>query len=177
MNEQDRSVVLGNIETEIPRLRRYARYLVRDIECADDLVQDCLVRAIEHIDQWKPGTNLRAWMFVILKNVFLNELQRSKRETPNEWRHDEEFIVPAAQEARLTLLEIQDAFFKLSDEHREILLLIAIEGLKYEEASLVLEIPVGTIRSRLSRARRALSNLIETGKAHLDAARKEQGGG
>ena len=79
MDAQDRLEILKEIEAEIPRLRRFARYLTNNSEIADDLVQDALLRAIENLDKWQLGTNLRAWLFVILKNVFRNDLRRSKR--------------------------------------------------------------------------------------------------
>ncbi len=162
MNNACNNEVLSQLEREIPRLRRYARFLTRDYNRADDLVQDCLLRAIENIDKWKPGTNLRSWLFVVQKNIFRNDLQRAKKESSWEpSNNNEQLVVPASQEARLVLLEVRDAFFQLSDEHREILLLVAIEGMKYGEAALILDIPVGTVRSRLCRARLALNKLIE----------------
>lgn len=150
------------IEEEIPRLRRYARYLERDIDRADDLVQECLMRAIAKIDTWTPGTNLRAWLFVILKNCHINEIRRGRRTgTANEVNDYDVLPTPANQEAHISLLEVRDAYLKLSLEHREVLLLVAIEGLRYDEAAAVLETAVGTIRSRLSRARQALRDALD----------------
>ena len=162
MTPSQRDETISHIEDEIPRLRRFARYLVRDIDYADDLVQECLLRAIKNIDSFEPGTNLRAWLLVILKNVFRNDLRKSGREVAYDPQDDNDLTVavPAAQDARMALLEVREAFLKLSEEHREILLLVAIEGLKYEEASVVLDVAVGTVRSRLSRARLALRDLI-----------------
>lgn len=151
------------IEDEIPRLRRYARYLARDLDRADDLVQECLARAISNIRKWQPGTNLRAWLFVILRNVHLNELRRVKRAAldgelpPNH----PALGTPGNQEDYLALLETQAAFERLSSEHQEILVLVVIDGLQYEEAASVLDVPVGTVRSRLSRARLALKGLLD----------------
>jgi RNA polymerase sigma-70 factor (ECF subfamily) len=156
------------IEAEIPRLRRFARYLARDIDLADDLVQECLLRAVSRIDTWEPGPNLRAWLLAILRNVFLSELQRVRR-SPVHNEPDEERL-SAAQEAGAThqcepefviyLASVQCAFDRLSGEHREILALVAIEDMTYEEAAAVLDIPIGTVRSRLSRARTALRDLM-----------------
>lgn len=153
---------LKRIEAEIPRLRRYARYLERDVDRADDLVQECLTRAIAKIDTWTPGTNLRAWLFVILKNCHINEIRRTRRVgTVNEINVDYDVVpTPANQEAHISLLEVREAYLKLSLEHREVLLLVAIEGLQYHEAAAILEIAVGTIRSRLSRARQALRDAL-----------------
>lgn len=157
------SEILKLVEAEIPRLRRFARYLTRDVDRADDLVQDCLTRAVAKIDSWSPGTNLRAWLFVILRNCHINEIRRGQRaRAMGEMSSDYDMVpTPASQEAHISLLEVRDAYLNLSEEHREVLLLVAIEGLRYEEAATVLEVAVGTIRSRLSRARQALRDALE----------------
>jgi RNA polymerase sigma-70 factor, ECF subfamily len=154
---------LDLIEMEIPRLRRYARYLARDADRADDLVQECLTRAIAKVDSWTPGTNLRAWLFVILRNCHINEVRRGQRTSLiGEASSDYEIVpTPASQESHINLLEVRDAYLNLSEEHREVLLLVAIEGLQYEEAAAILGVPVGTIRSRLSRARQALRDALD----------------
>jgi RNA polymerase sigma-70 factor (ECF subfamily) len=154
------------LKSEIPRLRRFARYMARDADYADDLVQECLARAIANIESWQPGTNLRAWLFVILKNVFRNDKRREKHEIAHLNRLETEAVstVPARQHAQLMLSEIQDAFLQLSEDHREVLMLIAVEGLRYEEAAQILDISVGTVKSRLSRARNALRTLVDASK-------------
>ncbi|HSA82518.1 MAG TPA: sigma-70 family RNA polymerase sigma factor [Geminicoccaceae bacterium] len=154
------SDTLPLLEAEIPHLRRFARYVVRDVDRADDLVQECLTRAIAKLHTWTPGTNLRAWLFVILKNCHINEV---RRERPNgEIPDDHPFLsVPANQDAHINLLEVRDAYLRLSEEHREVLLLVAIEGLRYEEAAAILKLPLGTVRSRLSRARQALRDALQ----------------
>jgi RNA polymerase sigma-70 factor, ECF subfamily len=161
-----RNQVLEQIEQEIPRLRRYARYLRREPDHADDLVQECLSRAIAKIDTWQPGTNLRAWLFVILRNCHINEIRREQRivsiddEAP---ASGPMLTVPGSQETRVALAEVRNAYLSLSEEHREVLLLVAIEGLQYEEASAILDVPLGTVRSRLSRARQALRQALDAG--------------
>lgn len=171
---------LDQLETEIPRLRRFARYLTRDRDYADDLVQETLYKAVKNIGSWQPGTNLRAWLLVILKNTFRNDLRRNKREVPasDMIEGSLEVAVPGAQDARMALLEVQEAFLHLSEEHREVLLLVAVEGLHYEEAAVVLDVAVGTVRSRLSRARAALREIVETrnGKVEQIQPLLEQGG-
>src|SRR5919106_4866902 len=162
--------VLQRIEQEIPRLRRYARYLRREPDHADDLVQECLSRAIAKINTWQPGTNLRAWLFVILRNCHINEIRREQRvvslddEAP---ASEPTLTVPGSQETRVALAEVRNAYLSLSEEHREVLLLVAIEGLQYEEASAILEVPLGTVRSRLSRARQALRQALEAGRGAM----------
>jgi RNA polymerase sigma-70 factor (ECF subfamily) len=158
--------VLVQIEQEIPRLRRYARYLRREPDHADDLVQECLSRAIAKVDTWQPGTNLRAWLFVILRNCHINEIRREQRivsiddESP---ASGPTLTVPGSQETRVALAEVRNAYLSLSEEHREVLLLVAMEGLQYEEASAILNVPLGTVRSRLSRARQALRQALDAG--------------
>jgi RNA polymerase sigma-70 factor (ECF subfamily) len=157
--------VFRQIEAEIPRLRRFARYLTRDADAADDLVQECLLRAVAHIESWEPGTNLRAWLLTILRNVFLSEIRRVRR-SPVQSEPDEARLSAAQERATAAdqidpefavyLAAVQCAFDRLSEEHREILALVAIEELTYEEAAAVLDVPIGTVRSRLSRARSAL---------------------
>jgi RNA polymerase sigma-70 factor (ECF subfamily) len=159
--------LLRTIEEEIPRLRRYARHLVRDADRADDLVQESLSRALGNLDSWTPGTNLRAWLFVILKNCHINELRRAQRSPIGGEPTLSEPDVRSAgsQEARIALLEVRDALLGLSEEHREVLLLVAIEELRYDEAAAILGVPLGTVRSRLSRARRALRAALENRQA------------
>jgi RNA polymerase sigma-70 factor, ECF subfamily len=153
------------LEAEIPRLRRYARFLVRDPDQADDLVQECLTRAIAKIDSWTAGTNLRAWLFVILKNCHVNEVRHNRRMVVDgdlDLEHEAP-VVAANQDDHMALREVRDAFLTLSEEHREVLLLVAIEGLQYEEAAAVLNVALGTVRSRLSRARQALRDALGRG--------------
>ncbi len=160
MSPEHRDTVLA-LELEIPRLRRFARFMTRDPDRADDLVQECLTRAITNIGSWRPGTNLRAWLFVILKNVFRNEKRRSNYEASH-LRHLEYNAAPysaADQITHVTLSETQKAFHQLSDDHREVLALVGVEGLKYGEVALMLGVSVGTVKSRLSRARTALRTL------------------
>lgn len=146
------------IVTLIPPLRRYARSLARDADRADDLVQDCLARAISRERLWEPDTNLKAWLFTILRNIFLNEIRRSARSPV----HDEtqmpqaSLAVAGSQESRMQMRDLQRAFDGLGEAHKEILMLVVVEGFSYEDAADVLSISVGTVRSRLSRARTEL---------------------
>lgn len=159
------------IEAEIPRLRRYARSLVREPERADDLVQESLERALGAADSWRPGTNLRAWLFTILRNCHINQIRRSRREVGviDQGSEPPMLAVSGGQEASVALGEVRRAYAKLSSEHREILMLIAVEGLAYEEAAAVLGVPLGTVRSRLSRARRTLRDLLEQSDVAMTA--------
>ena len=159
---QDHRETIAAMKAEIPRLRRFARYMTRDADYSDDLVQECLTRAIANIESWQPGTNLRAWLFVILKNVFRNDKRRAQHDMAyrNGLERDAPLVVQADQHHHLVLSEVQEAFLRLTEDHREVLMLIAVEGLRYEEAASILNISVGTVKSRLSRARMALRALI-----------------
>lgn len=155
--------VLDDIEAEIPRLRRFAMVLARDRDRADDLVQECLARALAKIESWTPGTNLRAWLFTILRNVHLNDVRREGRApfVSGQDDSDPQGIAAASQEADVSLRELGRIFGCLTPEHRQILILIAVEGFAYEEAAHICEVPVGTVRSRLSRAREALRQALQ----------------
>ncbi len=159
----EHSDTISAIRLEIPRLRRFARYMTRDADYADDLVQECLARAIANIHSWQPGTNLRAWLFVILKNVFRNDKRRAQHDIAYRSRIEnaDQNTSPASQHHQMLLNEIQEAVLRLTEDHREVLMLIAVEGLRYEEVASILDISVGTVKSRLSRARAALRALVD----------------
>jgi RNA polymerase sigma-70 factor (ECF subfamily) len=150
------------IEAEIPRLRRYARALVRDVVGADDLVQECLTRALTKLDLWREGTDLRAWLFTILHNQYVNHVRRSIRTgTQSEFDDDApQLSHPASQEKRLELRDLDRALGRLPPDQRATILLVGLEGLPYAEVGALLGIPVGTVRSRLSRGRFALRQLM-----------------
>lgn len=149
------------IEAEIPRLRRYARALTHDAGVADDLVQDCLARALGKLHLWQEGTDLRAWLFTILHNQYVNHIRRSAREGAAVRLTEREPMLARApqQGKRLELRDLDRAFAKLPDAQRSVILLVALEGMRYDEVATVLDVPVGTIRSRLSRGREALRRL------------------
>jgi RNA polymerase sigma-70 factor (ECF subfamily) len=150
------------IEAEIPRLRRYARALARDAATADDLVQDCLTRALAKLHLWQPGTDLRAWLFTILHNQYVNQVRRAVREGAAVGLSETEPLLTHAphQGKSLELRDFERAMHKLPEEQRAVILLIGLEGMRYEEVADVLDIPVGTVRSRLSRGRDALRRLM-----------------
>src|SRR6266480_2480696 len=161
------------LQNEIPRLRRYARALARDAARADDLVQSCLVRAIAKQHLWERGTNLRAWLFTILHNQHVNDVRHSVREG-NTVELDEapQLTVQSNAIPSLELRDLERAIGKLPAEQREVILLVGLEGLAYEECATILNVPVGTVRSRLSRGRDQLRRLmgVEGQKERLLAA-------
>jgi RNA polymerase sigma-70 factor (ECF subfamily) len=146
------------LEAQIPRLRRYARSLTRDSVRADDLVQDCLCRAVRKSHLFQPGTDLRAWLFTLMHNQHVNDVRSAIREGVAIPVEDAAPFLPVAatQGASLELRDLDRGMAQLPDEQRQVLLLIGLEGFAYEDAAEILDIPVGTVRSRLSRAREAL---------------------
>jgi RNA polymerase sigma-70 factor (ECF subfamily) len=162
------------LESEIPRLRRYARALTRNTAKADDLVQSSLVRALEKQHLWQPGSNLRAWLFTILHNQHVNDVRQSLRQGSPGPVEDAEPVwrVEPVADASLQLRDLQRAINTLSHEQREVLLLVGLEGMRYEQVAAILDIPVGTVRSRLSRARTTLRLLMDGAKSANDGWRE-----
>ncbi len=152
----------SRIEAEIPHLRRYARALVGGAEEADDLVQACLERALSRASQWDPARGLRPWLFRILHNLYVSWLRGRNREFNFQRRYPEPDSFDADHDSSIALDVVGAAMEKLPEDHREAILLIAVEGMSYQEASSVLSVPVGTVRSRLSRARESLRELVDT---------------
>jgi RNA polymerase sigma-70 factor, ECF subfamily len=145
------------LEKEIPRLRRYARALTRDVTRADDLVQETLARAIQKQHLWQPGTDLRAWLFTIMHNQNVNQVRRAIRDRAIDLESCSQALVATTDPtASRQLQELECALGKLVQEHREVILLVGLEGMSYEDAAAVLKVPVGTVRSRLSRGREEL---------------------
>ncbi len=150
-----------------PRLRRFALGLCGSVDDADDLVQGAFERALERLHQWQPGTRLDSWMYRIVQTMWINQL-RARRvrqahhdaESQNQDVHDDQ--AARTLQAHLTLAAVQRRLAEMPDAQRAALLLVAVEGLTYDEAAAVLGVPVGTVTSRLSRARRFLAERLGT---------------
>ncbi|MEP7328187.1 MAG: RNA polymerase sigma factor [Betaproteobacteria bacterium] len=147
----------------LPRLRRYARVLTGDVHRADDLVQETLARAWEKRRLWTAGTDLRAWLFTVMHNVFVNQRITARHEARNvsldgDGDGGEAWQIPVlpAQYARVELIELIHHVGRLPIEQREVLLLAVVEEMRYEDIARTLAIPIGTVMSRLSRAREKL---------------------
>ncbi len=151
------------IVTLLPRLRRFARNLTRDPHDADDVVQIAVERALTRLDQWRSGARLDSWMFKIVRNAWIDELR-------SRGRRGKVFLAAEAGEnigtdsmARETeLMSVQSAMARLPEDQREAVSLVLVEGLPYREAAEVLDIPIGTLTSRLARGREALQALLGT---------------
>ena len=149
------------ILAEIPRLRRYARALLGDRAAADDLVQDTLERAWRRLAQWRAGSDLRAWLFSIMHNLRVDQLRRPSLPTQ---ALDDDCPEPpsrATQSDQLELADLDAALRQLPDEQRAVLLLVALEEMSYAEVAAALDIPLGTVMSRLSRGRERLRLIME----------------
>jgi RNA polymerase sigma-70 factor, ECF subfamily len=150
------------LEAQLPRLRRYARALTRDPSRADDLIQDTLVRALAKQHLYQDGTNLRAWLFTVMHNQHVNDIRRNVQEG-NSLDVDTvaaHLVAVTNPTASRQLRELDEAIGKLAMEQRQVILLIGLEGMSYEEAAAILKLPIGTVRSRLSRGRDALRRLM-----------------
>lgn len=148
----------------LPRLRRFALGLTRDGAQADDLVQSACEKAITRIDQWEPGTRLDSWMFRIIQTTHIDQIRGQKRRDAYlevvENHADHSFDGERAQEANMTLDAVRRAIYNLPEEQRAVVMLVSVEGLSYKEAAETLEIPMGTLTSRLVRARSALARML-----------------
>ena len=152
------------ILAEMPRLRRYARALLRDRDSADDLVQDCLERALSRLDNWRTGENPRRWLFTIMHHLFVDQARKTKRraEVVMLTLDDSEAMSsPAEQADSVASREIIEALQAISPERRAALVIVGIEGFSYAEAATILGIPAGTLMSRVARGREELRGLLD----------------
>lgn len=149
---------------QIPRLRRYAHVLCRNHSDSDDLVQATLERALSRLEQWKPGTDMRAWLFTIMHNLSVNQLRKQKQQNDilsDQGQDLDQF--PAASAIRQPdsiVSEIEAGLSRLPADQREVLILVGIEELSYQQTADVLDIPIGTVMSRLNRARQRLRDIV-----------------
>jgi RNA polymerase sigma-70 factor (ECF subfamily) len=153
----------SNLMALLPHLRAFARSLVRNHDRADDLVHDTIVRALTAAHGFQPGTNLKGWMFTILRNQFYNDLRQNKPLLSLDIPMMAEPSIPAGQESHLELDDFRRAFWQLSDDKREVLILVGASGLSYDEAAKICGCAQGTIKSRVSRARLELRSILEKG--------------
>jgi RNA polymerase sigma-70 factor (ECF subfamily) len=172
MNDLQRELV-----KMLPRLRRFAYALAGDPSKGDDLVQEACVRAVAHLDQLQHGARLDSWMFKIVRNIWLNQLRAGRirgqavdiEDVPEPAGVDGRDVL----ESRLTLSQVLSALAKLPPEQRELIALVCFEGLSYQDAAQILDIPLGTATSRLARGRRALYAMAVEGQTSLEGEHDE----
>jgi len=162
MAADDRATLL---EAQIPALRRYAYGLVREPDMADDLVQDCLERALSRWYLRRSEGDLRAWLFTILRNLYINAYRARRRRGPSGTLDEASSAGTQDPESGIEARAALAALDQLPEDQKSLLLLIAVEGLSYEEVAKVLGVPIGTVMSRLSRARQRFRTVVETGCA------------
>ncbi|WP_083566930.1 RNA polymerase sigma factor [Hyphomicrobium sp. CS1GBMeth3] len=148
----------------LPRLRRFALALTGDKDKADDLVQDTCERALAHLDQWKPGTSLDSWMYRIAQNIWVDN-HRGRKAQRDERQLDEAENLMGVDgrnitESRLTLAAVVESIGRLPPDQQVLVAMVCVEGISYKEAASILNIPIGTVMSRLSRARQALFSAL-----------------
>jgi RNA polymerase sigma-70 factor (ECF subfamily) len=156
------------LEPLIPALRRYAYALLRNHAAADDLVQDTLERALSHWTSRRPDGELRAWLFSILRNLHIDAYRQARRRGAEvEIDEDDHRETATRQETALEARDVLAALDQLPEEQKSLLLLIGVEDFSYEEAARIVGVPIGTVMSRLSRARQRLRSIVEHGPVTL----------
>jgi RNA polymerase sigma-70 factor (ECF subfamily) len=156
------SIFREDVAGLMPHLRAFARSLTSgDVHLSDDLVQDTVLKAIEAQSQFQPGTNLKAWLFTILRNQHLSLMRRKRtRNEVADVELEQLVSVPAFQESRIEIEAFRRAFAELGADHRAVLVLVCVQGLPYDEVAMIMKCEVGTVKSRVNRARNALKRML-----------------
>lgn len=148
--------------THLPALRAFALSLTRNRATADDMMQDTVLKAWTNMDKFKPGTNMRAWLFTILRNNYYSSRRKLNREVPDiDNAFSDTLSVKPDHDGRLQMMDFKAAFDQLADEHREALILVGASGFTYEEAAETCGVATGTMKSRINRARAKLTELLK----------------
>jgi len=158
----------------LPDLRAFARALSGNADLADDLVQETVLRAWAKADSYQPGTNMRAWLCTILRNEFYGRRRKKTESEDPDGALVAAMAVPASQESRVSLAELQSALDRLPDDQREALILVGASGFSYEDAAGIAGCAVGTMKSRASRGRAELMRLLDTAAARPPAPKGEE---
>jgi RNA polymerase sigma-70 factor (ECF subfamily) len=169
------SSLRDDLVAAIPNMRAFAISLCGNRDRADDLVQEALVKAWYHLDSFEVGTNLKAWLFTILRNAYFSELRKTKREVADsDGQMAARVAVPAEQHSHLDLKDLGRALAQLPSDQREALLLVGAEGFSYEDAASICGCAVGTVKSRVNRARAKLAELMAMPEDDASAESKEE---
>lgn len=159
--------IRADIAGLLPRLRRFARATTRNAEDADDLVQVAVERALIHTAQWEQGTRLDSWIFRIMKNAWIDEVRKRTRQNQVLAPEEEAANIGVSHtDQHINAIAVQKAMESLTDDQRMVVGLVLVEGLPYKEAAAVLDIPIGTLTSRLARGREALQAILSEGEKH-----------
>jgi RNA polymerase sigma-70 factor (ECF subfamily) len=157
------SLIRDGLVEALPSLRAFAISLARDVTFADDLVQETILRAWNAADRFEPGTNLNAWLFTILRNQFLSARRKGAREVEDtDGNHAARLTTPPDQNSRLDIEDMRAALARLPVSQREAVLLVGASGFSYEEAGEIMGVAVGTVKSRVHRARSSLAEMLAT---------------
>ena len=174
MTLPNRTAFEQGLIASIPNLRAFATSLSRNAATADDLVQDTLVKAWNNAASFEEGSNLRAWLFTILRNTYFSDLRRRSREVEDvDGAMADKLTVLPSQNSHMDLIDFRHAFDELSDDQKEVLVLVGAEGFSYEEAAVICGCAVGTVKSRVNRARGALAKKLGIYEAALEDAEAE----
>ncbi len=147
--------------THLPALRAFALSLTRNRSTADDMMQDAVMKAWSNMDKFQPGTNMRAWLFTILRNTYYSSRRKLNREVADvDNVFSDTLSVKPDHDGKLQMMDFKQAFDQLADEHREALVLVGVSGLSYEEAANTCGVATGTMKSRVNRARAKLADLL-----------------
>jgi RNA polymerase sigma-70 factor (ECF subfamily) len=170
------SSLRDDLVAAIPNMRAFAISLCGNRDRADDLVQEALVKAWNHLDSFEEGTNLKAWLFTILRNAYFSELRKTKREiADSEGQLAAKLSVPPEQQGHLDLLDLNRALARLPADQREALILVGAEGFSYEDAANISGCAVGTVKSRVNRARVRLGELMNAAPQEPKTAADAEG--
>ena len=151
----------ADLANHLRALRAFAMSLTRNVAAADDLVQETVLKAWSNMDKFDPATNMQAWLFTILRNTFYSTLRKTRREVGDpDGIHAAGMVTVPAHDGKLAMNDFERAFDQLSPEHREVLVLVGASGFSCEEAADMMGVAVGTVKSRASRARKRLAELL-----------------
>lgn len=164
------SAIENEILDIVPNLRAFARSLTHRHDVADDLVQETLLKSLKNIDKFEQGTNLRAWLFTILRNTFYSNLRKKSREVEDaDGNIAAQLVSGEEQTGRLEMRDFYHAFVQLPPAQREALILVGASGFSYDEAASICECAVGTIKSRVNRARQTLTEMLDPGEDEVSS--------
>lgn len=169
--------VRSRVVALLPRLRRFSFALTRDLDLADDLVQDTCERALSRLDQWEPGTRLDSWMYRIAQNLWLDRFRQRRNRQTTDLEEAENLVGEDGRtvvEGRMALASVSEKLDQLPAEQQVLIAMVCVEGLSYKEAAGILDIPIGTVMSRLARARQALHAALTEGPTVQTASTRER---